>query len=166
MFNSYEFGGYLIWALGPERQVFIDGRALNESVDRDYRKILYQQDPRLLDRYGIDVVLMNSYEFVSGVMYPLAPALASPANRDWALVYQDAQALVFVRDAPNNADLIARRGLEKVHALDHWAESCAVYVAHSPDLPLCARTAAEALARAGDRERAARLLEVFRRGRR
>ena len=27
MYNSYEFGGYLLWALGPEHKVQSDGRA-------------------------------------------------------------------------------------------------------------------------------------------
>ena len=41
IFNSYEYGGYLIWALWPEQRTFIDGRALNEAVYRDYVKILH-----------------------------------------------------------------------------------------------------------------------------
>ena len=27
MFNDYSYGGYLIWQLGPQHKVFIDGRA-------------------------------------------------------------------------------------------------------------------------------------------
>jgi hypothetical protein len=27
MYNSYEFGGYLLWARGPQHKVSIDGRA-------------------------------------------------------------------------------------------------------------------------------------------
>ena len=27
MFNDYSYGGYLIWQLGPQQKVFIDGRA-------------------------------------------------------------------------------------------------------------------------------------------
>src|ERR1019366_9166453 len=37
LFNTYEYGGYLIWKDVP---VFIDGRALSESVFQDYRAIL------------------------------------------------------------------------------------------------------------------------------
>ena len=43
IFNTYEYGGYLLWSLWPEQRTFIDGRALNESVYDDYRKILYSQ---------------------------------------------------------------------------------------------------------------------------
>src|SRR5437660_1119977 len=66
MFNTYEYGGYLIWALWPQQRVFIDGRALSESVFADYGRILHYADNstgksarELLDQYGIEVILMN-----------------------------------------------------------------------------------------------------------
>ncbi|HMC60754.1 MAG TPA: hypothetical protein VKJ01_16310, partial [Candidatus Solibacter sp.] len=40
MFNSWEKGGYLLWRLWPEQRVFIDGRTLNESVFRDYQRMV------------------------------------------------------------------------------------------------------------------------------
>ena len=39
MFNIYEWGGYLMWDAWPLQKTFVDGRALNESVFRDYMKI-------------------------------------------------------------------------------------------------------------------------------
>ena len=39
MFKLYEQGGYLMWRLWPWRSVFIDGRALNESLWQDYSHI-------------------------------------------------------------------------------------------------------------------------------
>ncbi len=47
IFNSYEYGGYLIWSLWPQNPVFIDGRALSESVFLDYAAILYNRDNAL-----------------------------------------------------------------------------------------------------------------------
>src|ERR1017187_5577668 len=44
MFNTYEYGGYLIWRLWPAQRTFIDGRALTESVFQDYTRILYNHD--------------------------------------------------------------------------------------------------------------------------
>lgn len=35
LFNIYLWGGYLLWRLGPERQVFVDGRALDARIVRD-----------------------------------------------------------------------------------------------------------------------------------
>ena len=34
MFNTYEYGGYLMWRLWPQERVFIDGRALNVNEAR------------------------------------------------------------------------------------------------------------------------------------
>src|SRR6202043_1125535 len=61
MFNTYEYGGYLMWRLWPQERVFIDGRALSESVFMDYARILYNHDEsdggrtadQLLDDYGV-----------------------------------------------------------------------------------------------------------------
>ena len=55
LFNTYEYGGYLIW---KGERVFIDGRALSESVFQDYRGILGAPPndsarAGLLAKYGI-----------------------------------------------------------------------------------------------------------------
>jgi hypothetical protein len=106
MLNNYHEGGYLIWKLWPQERVFIDGRALNEAVFRDaYRMYLLEsgggRDPaRLLDDYGIDVVLMSGFEFVGGIPYPLVPALALLPGTEWKLVYQDHIAVVLMRHLP------------------------------------------------------------------
>ena len=108
MFNTYEYGGYLIWRLWPAERTFIDGRALSESVFQDYARILYNHDASdglpsgedLLNRYGVQVIVMNTFEYASGPVYLLAPALADPAQTAWKLVYNDPQALVFMRTPP------------------------------------------------------------------
>src|SRR5206468_4797665 len=108
MFNSYEYGGYLIWRLWPQQRTFIDGRALSESVFQDYARILYNHDDSdgqpaaetLLDRYGMQVIVMNTMETSAGLVYALAPALADPAQSQWKLVYNDAQAVIFMRTPP------------------------------------------------------------------
>src|SRR5204863_24299 len=81
IFNTYEFGGYLIWRLWPQQQVFIDGRALSESVFNDYGRILYNHDDsggpsaqQLLNRYNVQTIVMNTMEYTQGLVYLLAPA--------------------------------------------------------------------------------------------
>ena len=104
MFNSYEYGGYLIW---KGERVFIDGRALSESLFMDYARILYNHDAtggksgeELLDQYGVDVILMNAFEYSTGNVYTLAPALADPQQTKWKLVYSDPEAIVLMRNPP------------------------------------------------------------------
>jgi hypothetical protein len=163
LFNTYEQGGYLIWRLSPEQRVFIDGRALSESVNQDYREILDNRDsdadrvagPRadLLNRYGVQVVVMNALDYVSGALYPLALALANPESSDWQLVYDDPQDLIFVR-GPAQPDKLRR-------VLLHFDAECAAYVEHSPDTPLCARTLADYWLRNGVKDRARRMLRLY-----
>jgi len=170
MFNTYEYGGYLIWALGPERKTFIDGRALNESVYRDYRSMLYgAENPsqnkalrrRLAEQYDIGFVVMNGFEYVSGVVYPLILELGDPGEDAWKLVYSDAKAVIFARDTPANAELIVAHSQPKSGVTEHLDASCRLYIENSPDLPSCARTLGFLYLRAGDRDRARAALELY-----
>jgi hypothetical protein len=158
LFNTYEYGGYLIWRGLP---VFIDGRALSESLFQDYRRILGTPpgDPgrrELLQHYGAGAILINSFEYVSGVLYPLALDLAGPAGADWKLVYDDPQALVFLRDVPPGLPI-----LDKSRILDHFEAECALHVERDPEFSLCARRLGDYFLRAGDRGRARRALALY-----
>lgn len=168
LFNTWEEGGYLIWRLWPQQRVFIDGRALSESANRDYRRILYNlgsdigrvTGPRaeLLHRYGIQAVLTNTFEYVSGAAYPLAMALADPSSTEWQLVYDDPHSLVFLRD-PRPGTPVFPNKLQRV--LDHMDTECSDYIEHDPELPRCARTLADYWLRSGDRARAYRMLTLY-----
>ena len=164
LFNTYEYGGYLMWAVGPERKVFIDGRALNEAAYRDYRAMLYGDggDPdaseRLLDQHGADIVLMNGFEFVSGVVYPLILRLGDPANPRWRLVHQDPQAVVFVRE---ESGLLSDSSLAKSGVTEHLEASCRLSIEHDAELSRCARTLGFLYQRAGDSARARAALELY-----
>lgn len=157
LFNTYEYGGYLIWRGLP---VFIDGRALSESVFADYRRILGAPpgDPerrRLLERYGARALVLNSFEYVSGVLYPLAMELAAPGS-GWSLVYEDPQAMVFLRDVPAGMPVF-----DASRVLDHFQAECELHVAREPDFPTCARQLGDFLLRSGDAPRALRALSVY-----
>ncbi len=167
MFNTYEYGGYLIWRLWPLERTFVDGRALNESVYQDYRSILYNTGSpanvlgsacqRLLDRYAVRVIVINTFEYVTGAFYPLALALGSPTSTDWKLVYEDPQSLVFLRDPPADMPVLdkARQSIE------HMEAECSLHIEHEPDYPLCARSLGDLSLRAGDNERAKRMLGLY-----
>jgi hypothetical protein len=167
MFNTYEYGGYLIWRLWPEERTFVDGRALNESVYQDYRRILYNpgatpnvlgsEAQRLLDRYAVRVIVMNTFEYVTGAFYPLALALGNPKTSDWQLVYEDPQSLVFLRDPPAGIPVLDKA----VQSIEHMEAECTLHIEHEPDYPLCARSLADLSLRAGDNERAKRMLGLY-----
>jgi hypothetical protein len=164
MFNTYEYGGYLIWRLWPGQRTFIDGRALSESVFRDYVRILYNHDSSdgmagaedLLNRYGIEAILMNTFEYTTGPVYLLAPALADPAQTAWKLVYNDAQALVFMRTPPPGV-----QPLNSLDVLTHMEDECALHIAHEPSTTRCARSLGQIFTRAGDFSRARKWVGIY-----
>jgi hypothetical protein len=158
MFNSYEYGGYLMWRLWPQQRVFIDGRALNESVFLDYARILYNHDesggksaPELLDQYGVQAILMNGFEFATGNVYLLAPALADPQQTEWKLVYSDSQAMVFLRHPPPDVE-----PLSSLKVLESLEAECDLHLQHEPQYPRCARSLGQVFSRVGDYARARR----------
>jgi hypothetical protein len=163
MFNTYEFGGYLIWRLWPQERVFIDGRALSESVFNDYARILYnhsgadggQSSQQLLDRYGIQAIVMNAFEYSEGIVYNLLPAL-SANQTEWKLVYNDPQAVVFMRQPPAGV-----RALEPSMALTHMESECELHLDREPRYPLCARALGRVFSAVGQPGRARLWLSVY-----
>ena len=164
IFNTYEQGGYLIWRLWPEQHVFVDGRALNEGVYFDARRIAFNADAtggpsgeELLRRYGIDVIVMNCFQGNTGEIYLLPAALADPAQKEWKLVYRDAQAVVFMRHPADGVPV-----LNSLEALDSMGEQCTNFLVHTPWQPRCARSLGLLLAQIGDANGALRWLGEYR----
>lgn len=96
MFNEYSLGGYLIYALDPPRQVFIDGRAdmYGEKIFTDYGKIARadKEADALLAQYGVDWIIFPWDR-------PLLRYLK--AGGDWAEVYLDSKVAILVRKGKN-----------------------------------------------------------------
>ncbi|MGA2267122.1 MAG: hypothetical protein ABSH44_01510 [Bryobacteraceae bacterium] len=163
MFNTYGYGGYLMWRLWPQERVFIDGRALNESVFQDYRRIAGNADStggksgdELLAQYGIQVIVMDGFEFTSGEPYLLPAALSDPSQKEWKLVYQDAQAMVFMRHPPPGV-----APLNPLDALASMEAQCAGHIRHVPWQPRCARGLGQLFARIGDMPRARQWMAFY-----
>jgi hypothetical protein len=156
LFNTYEDGGYLMWRLWPREKVFIDGRALSESLFADYARILYNHDASggkdafaLLDQYGVETIVIKGFEFVTGQMYLLAPGLADPAEAQWKLVYEDSAAMVFMRNPP--PDVAA---LDSMRIFPSPEAECEAHLEHEPGHPRCARALGQMFSKLGDWPRA------------
>jgi hypothetical protein len=163
MFNTYEYGGYLMWRLWPQERVFIDGRALSESVFMDYARILYNHDAtggksadELLRQYGVGVIVMNGFEYVSGNVYLLAPSLADPRQTQWKLVYSGPEALIFMRHPPAGVE-----ALPPLRVLDHLEAECDLHIRHEPQYPRCARSLGQVFLKIGDPVRARRWIGTY-----
>jgi hypothetical protein len=95
VFNSYNWGGYLIWRLWPEVPVYVDGRTdlYDDDFLRDYLKVAGAQP-------GFEVILAR--EQVDWVLIEVNSALDVALSRAaaWTQAYRDEMAVVFVRGRP------------------------------------------------------------------
>jgi hypothetical protein len=93
MFNQYEWGGYLEWAL-PHTPTFIDTRTEifeYKGVLRDYVAIsTFDKTEELFDEHDISYVIYSNST-------PLSYFLSKSAR--WHCLYQDKLAIVFARSA-------------------------------------------------------------------
>ncbi len=118
MYDTYGFGGYLVYSRGPEHKVFIDGRGeLYEhgGLLNDYLHIsmLKPGAMRVLESYGVRSVLIERSE-------ALATLLDNAS--EWKRVYSDDLSVLYVRgegakdaaktaaakDVANGADVTAQ----------------------------------------------------------
>ena len=91
MVNSYNWGGYLIWAL-PDEPVFADGRTdVYDELLLDYVTVMYARPgwQDVLNRYGVRLALVERDSF-------LAAMLAT--QPEWRLAYSDDQAVICIRE--------------------------------------------------------------------
>lgn len=94
MFNSYNWGGYLLWHLYPRYRVFIDGRTdlYDDPFIQDYLRVVRAEPgwDEVLRRYNVRFVLVER-------TCPLVAVLKH--TEGWHCVYEDARAAVCVREA-------------------------------------------------------------------
>lgn len=97
MFNSYNWGGYLIWTLYPDHLVFVDGRTdlYDDPFLRNYLDVVLVQENwrKVLARYGVRFVLIERDS-------ALARFLA--ADDGWQQRYADDLAVIFVPQPPDD----------------------------------------------------------------
>ena len=95
MLNHYDYGGYLIYALGPDIPVFIDGRAdvYGRARVADFLTMAWLKPGwrAMLDRYQIDLVLFPTRS-------PLIQALT--LDEGWKEAFRGKTESVFVRAFP------------------------------------------------------------------
>jgi tetratricopeptide (TPR) repeat protein len=116
VFGDYNLGGYLAWRLGPEYPDYFDGRFMPFGGDLFFRHRTlvglpldspeWQQEAA--DR-NIQTVIFSAARFGGLGNFPLQPDCES---RDWAPVYLDDVAVIFVRNTPDNAALVRRLAIQ------------------------------------------------------
>ena len=103
MFNEYVFGDFIVYSAYAQYKVFIDGRADMYGTDilKEYFKVkeLKPGWEKIFEKYDIKWVIFSSDSALSRVL---------TEKRDWKLIYADKVANIFVKELPENRDLINR----------------------------------------------------------
>ncbi|MBL8049861.1 MAG: hypothetical protein JNM46_01445 [Anaerolineales bacterium] len=90
LFNSYNWGGYLLWTL-PEYPVFIDGRADlygNEIINQWHAVVSGNENAiQILDEWQVNLILIEPYWEITKTL----------ELNGWQKVFEDEQAVIFVR---------------------------------------------------------------------
>ena len=99
MFNTMNWGGYLLWNLYGTTNLFIDGRTLDPYRVAPYTNILWATADglRYFERAHFDLVLVSPGNAFTGERYPLIAYLQKQPG--WQLVYQDRSGYLFAKRA-------------------------------------------------------------------
>jgi tetratricopeptide (TPR) repeat protein len=104
LFNSFELGSYLIYALFPQRKVFIHTDVWHSVADERFITRFFRSgwDPAIFDAlvrdYGLELLVLENR---------LAAWQFLATDPRWALLYWDQVASVYARRGGANAALIA-----------------------------------------------------------
>ena len=92
MFNSYNWGGYLLWRLWPQYPVYADGRTdvYDDTFLREYLSVTLAQDDwqAVLDRRNVGFIVIEA----DGVLDTFLKR-----ETQWREAYRDEKAVIFVR---------------------------------------------------------------------
>lgn len=92
MFNSFTWGGYLLYRLWPEKQVFIDGQTdfYGEALSREYTQVMNAAEgwQSILENYHVEWAILPSKDSI---------VLALKSDTEWESVYSDATAVILRR---------------------------------------------------------------------
>ena len=90
LFNSYNWGAYLLWTL-PEYPVFVDGRTdlYGDVLIGQWIQVVQADDDweKVLDQWGVNVILLE----------PFRPVVHELERTGWQLLYEDEIAVIFGR---------------------------------------------------------------------
>lgn len=116
LFNFAPWGGYLICYTGYP--VFADGRTLDKRFTGLHNEIMSGADRKgILTFFQINTIVIPGVNELSCKPYPVLLQLF--CNTDWSLIYQDDVALIFLRNIPQNKEILARYTINKDRMATH-----------------------------------------------
>jgi hypothetical protein len=122
MFNNYDIGGYLIYALFPDTKVFVDNRP--EAYPAYFLTDVYvpaQEDnskwQQLDSALHFNVIFFNWHDYTPAGQTFLISRINDP---EWAPVFVDPYALIMVRRTAQHQDVISRFEIPKDRPKRYW----------------------------------------------
>jgi hypothetical protein len=140
IFNSFVWGGYLIWKLYPNNKVFMDGRHLVEEIYWEHKKVElassipiagFPEWKSILKAYNIRIILTSSIDKFSGKMFPFIKTLVN--DHEFKLVYFDDYSLLYIRNDKENKDIIEKFGMPNEWAYNVVITECAKGIKSIPN---------------------------------
>lgn len=110
-FNDFNSGAYLIGRVYPGIKPFIDGRTEVYGADffkNQYLKIWSDGNDKIFEQLAQKYNLTGAFLNSNGFRIPDKVVKMFFKKKDWILVYFDYDALIFLKDVPQNKDLIDR----------------------------------------------------------
>ena len=103
IFNTYNWGSYLLWRLGPDIKVAADSRLLNIPVNEAMRNVSLDPFRQKSDKpYWKEVMDQNEIDMaVVPLMNGLQPSSLPPLfefDHEWRLVFKDQISAVYARN--------------------------------------------------------------------
>lgn len=89
LFNTYNWGGYLLWAL-PDYPVFIDGRTdlYSDEVVGDWLQVMRAESgwQDILSNYDVNLILIENGAMLDRIL---------ETDPSWVLIYEDILAVIY-----------------------------------------------------------------------
>jgi hypothetical protein len=91
IFNSYNWGAYLIWELYPEYRSFVDGRTdlFNDEILEDYLAA-WRGEAAWKD-------IFNQWEIEIALIEPSSPIASKLQAEGWQLEFEDSKSVIFTK---------------------------------------------------------------------
>lgn len=124
IFNDADIGSYLIHYLYPKEKVFSDNR-FGDAYSKEFWDEIYI--PSFVDesawqenlaKYKFNVIFLYQYDNGPGVRQFMYNRLSDP---DWAFVYGDTYSIIFVKNTPENQEVINKYHITPQNAYERMA---------------------------------------------
>ncbi len=111
LYNTYDWGGYLMWTLYPDYKVFWDGRSTSPEMFKNGFAIMGALPlwENLLKNFDVNTIVTKACMVDNGSRYTFLDPLHE--HPEWSLVFADESAMVFVRNTSVDREWLKKHKL-------------------------------------------------------